>query len=155
MESFLAAIEGTAAAQYLRDARWGYAAVNGVHIVGIALLVGSVVPLNLRFLGFWPTIPRADLIRVLVPLAIAGLALAALTGPLLFSIKAQDYADIGFFRVKLALIGIAILSAVTLHWHDGFLLEGASRRRLRFHAILSLGCWLGALACGRLIAFAD
>jgi len=155
MESFLAAIEATGPAQYLRAARWGYAAVNGAHIVGIALLIGSVVPLNLRLLGFWPTIARADLIRVLVPVAIAGFALAALTGPMLFAVKAQEYAGIGFFQVKLALIGIAILSAVTLHWQYGLLLEDASRPRLTFHAILSLGCWLGALACGRLIAFVD
>ena len=115
MESFLAALEATGPAQYLRASRWGYAAVNGAHILGIALLVGAMLPLNLRLLGLWRSVPQAELIRVLVPAAIAGFALAAITGFLLFSVKAQDYADIGFFRLKLALILLGVLSAAMLH----------------------------------------
>ena len=53
MEAFFAALETTAPAQYLRVSRWGYAAVSGAHILGIALLVGAILPLNLRLLGFW------------------------------------------------------------------------------------------------------
>jgi hypothetical protein len=41
-----------------------------------------------------------------------------------------------------------------IHRAHGVTLEAASARRLRFHALFSLACWLGALACGRLIAFA-
>ena len=57
MESLLAAIEATGPAQYLRVSRLGYAAVSGAHILGIAFLVGAILPLNLRLLGFWPSIP--------------------------------------------------------------------------------------------------
>jgi hypothetical protein len=53
------------------------------------------------------------------------------------------------------LILLGIVSAVTLHRGYGLLLEGASRSRVRSHALLSIVCWVGALACGRLIAFAD
>jgi hypothetical protein len=155
MESFLAALEATGPAQYLRASRWGYAAVKGAHILGIALLVGAMLPLNLRLLGLWRSVPQAELIRVLVPAAIAGFALAAITGFLLFSVKAQDYADIGFFRLKLALILLGVLSAAMLHRGYGLMLQGASRSRVRWHALISIGCWVGALACGRLIAFAD
>ena len=155
MEAFLAALEASGPAQYLRDLRWGYAAVNGVHILGIALLVGAVLPLNLRLLGFWRNVPQDELIRVLVPATIAGFALAAITGPLLFSVRAQEYADIGFFQLKLALIVLGVVSAAMLHRGYGFMLEGASRSRVRWHALASIGCWVGALACGRLIAFAD
>ena len=61
---------------------------------------------------------------------------------------------VGYFQVKLVLVFVGLLSAVTIHRAYGLTLEGASERRLRFHALLSLGCWLGALACGRMIAFA-
>jgi hypothetical protein len=155
MESFLAALEATGPAQYLRVSRWGYAAVNGAHILGIALLVGAMLPLNLRLLGLWRSVPQAELIRVLVPAAIAGFTIAAITGFFLFSVKAQDYADIGFFQLKLALILLGVLSAAMLHRGYGFMLQGASRSRVRWHAVISMGCWVGALACGRLIAFAD
>ncbi len=155
MEALLAAIEASDLAQSLRVSRWGYAAVSGVHIFGIALLVGAVVPLNLRLLGFWPKVPRIDLLPVLITMASIGFAIAALSGLLLFSVGAQDYAEIDFFQAKLVLIGLAIVSAVTIHRGYGLLLQGASQGRLSLHAFVSLTCWVGALACGRLIAFAE
>ena len=154
MEAFFSALEATAPAQYLRASRWGYAAVSGAHILGIALLVGTILPLNLRLLGLWPSIPRANLLRVLVPVAAAGLTLAVLTGTLLFSVRAQEYAAVGYLQAKLVLVLLGLLSALTIHRAYGLTLEQASKRRLSFHALFSLGCWLGALACGRLIAFA-
>lgn len=154
MEALLAALEASGPAQYLRASRWGYAAVSGIHILGIALLVGAVVPLNLRLLGLWSAVPREQLSRVLVPAATFGLVLAAPTGLLLFSVKAEDYSAICFLQAKLALILAGILS-VTAHLRYGLALEGAEPARVRLHALVSLACWLGALALGRLIGFAD
>ena len=87
-------------------------------------------------------------------IAATGLALAVLTGSLLFSVRAQEYAEVGYLQAKLVLVLVGLLSALMIHRAYGPTLEGASQARLRFHALLSLGCWLGALACGRLIAFA-
>ena len=154
MEALLAAFEGTALAQALRASRWGYAALNAAHIFAIALLIGSVVPLNLRLLGVWRGISREAVVRVLAPVAASGLALALLTGPLLFSVRAQEYSGVGVLQLKLAFIAIGVLSTLALCWSHGFLLRDAPRARLVGHAILSLVCWPGALVCGRLIAFA-
>ena len=154
MEALLVALEGTALAQALRGSRWGYAALNAAHIFAIALLIGSVVPLNLRLLGVWRGISREAVVRVLAPVATGGLILALLTGPLLFSVRAQEYSGIGFLQAKLAFIAVGVLSTLALCWTHGFLLRDAPRARLAGHAILSTVCWLGALVCGRLIAFA-
>ena len=154
MESLFAALEGTALAQALRGSRWVYAGVNAAHIFAIALLVGSVVPLNLRLLGVWRAIPREAVVRVLAPVAASGLILALVTGPLLFSVRAREYGGIGFLQLKLAFIAVGVLSTLALCRTHGFLLEDAPRARLAGHAILSLVCWLGALVCGRLVAFA-
>jgi len=53
----LTAIEQWPLAAALRSGRWSYAAVNGGHIIGIALLFGAIVPLDLRLivLSFWIT----------------------------------------------------------------------------------------------------
>ena len=153
MEAFLAALEATPVAQYLRGARWGYAGVNAAHILGIALLVGAILPLNLRLLGAWPGVPLAPLTRVLVPVAAAGLGLAVATGALLFSVRAREYADLGVVQLKLVLVALGAAAAVLLHALYGQRLEGASRARLAAHAAVSTTCWLGALLCGRLIAF--
>lgn len=154
MEASLAALEGSGIAVYLRSARWGYAAVNALHILGIALLVGAIVPLNLRLLGVWRSIDRAALVRVLAPTAAAGLGLAAGAGLLLFSVRAAEYAALAVFQIKLSLILLGALSALWAHWRHGVLLERAGRGRLAAHATVSILCWLGALTCGRLIAFA-
>ena len=154
MESLLAAIEGTGLAQALRTSRWLYAALNAAHIFAIALLIGSVVPLNLRLLGVWRSISREAVVRVLAPVAASGLALALLTGPLLFAVRAREYSGVGFLQLKLALIAVGVLSTLALCRSHGFLLRDAPRARLAGHAVLSTVCWLGALVCGRLIAFA-
>lgn len=154
MDALLAAVEGSAIAQTLRVSRWGYAALNAAHILGIGLLIGSIVPLNLRFLGLWRTVPRKSLVRVLAPMSAGGLALAIVAGLLLFSVRAQEYAGVGFLQAKLALVTIAVLATLDLHLRHGRLLETATNSRLARHAVLSLLCWTAALVCGRLIAFA-
>ena len=154
MEALLAALEGTALAGWLREARWGYALVNALHILGIGLLVGAILPLNLRLLGLWRGVPLAALVRVLVPAAATGLGLAVATGLMLFSVRAGEYAGIGFLQAKLVLAAAGAASAIWLHRAHGFLLEDAGPGRLRAHAAASIVCWLGALLCGRLIAFA-
>jgi hypothetical protein len=147
------ALQTTPVAQYLRTARWGYAALNTAHVFGIALLVGAILPLDLRLLGFWPRIPRADLARILVPVSVVGLVIAAVTGPLLFTIRADEYAVLGVFQAKLVFIVLGIAGALTLHRAYGLALEGASERRVATHAAVSIVCWIGALVCGRMIAF--
>lgn len=154
MDALLAALEATAPAEMLRTGRWSYAAVNGGHILGIALLVGAIVPLDLKLLGLWRNVPRAALARVLVPTAATGLALAATCGLLLFSVRATTYAGMGLVQAKLALVAVGTLAALSLHRGHGLALENASPARLRVHALLSIACWAGALACGRLIGFA-
>ena len=154
MEGLFAALEGTALAQALRGSRWLYAGVNAAHIFAIALLIGSIIPLNLRLFGVWRAIPRESVVRVLAPVAASGLTLALITGPLLFAVRAREYSGVGFLQLKLTFIAIGILSALALCRSHGFLLRDAPRGRLVGHAVLSTVCWLGALVCGRLIAFA-
>ena len=150
----MAALEATTVAQTLQASRWLYAAVSAGHITGIALLVGAIVPLDLRLLGCWPQVPRAALARVLVPVAATGLALAAITGGLMFAVRAREYAGIGFLQLKLLLVATGTIAALALHRAHGAWLDGASDARLAAHATLSILCWPTALLCGRLIAFA-
>jgi len=154
METLLAGLEGWPLAGALRSGRWSYAAVNAAHIVGIALLLGSIVPLNLRMFGLWSAVPVETLARVLVPVAATGLALAITAGVMLFATRAGEYAANPFLQAKLALVAIGTLSALALHASSGPWLQGAGRRRLAAHAAVSTLCWTGAILCGRLIAFA-
>lgn len=155
METLLVAAEGSAVAQWLRFSRWGYAGINALHIFGVGLLVGSIIPLNLRLLGFWESVDRKSLIRVLSPSAAFGLSLAIVTGLVLFSVRATEYSALSILQFKLALIAVGAFAALALHFTSGALLVEASRDRLRLHAVISTVCWTGALLSGRLIAFVE
>jgi hypothetical protein len=156
----LTAIEALPLAAALRNGRWSYAAVNGAHIVGIALLFGAIVPLDLRLIGFWRSVPIRTLQRILVPVAVTGLVLAVTAGLLLFSVRAVQYGATAVFQVKLALILCAVANALLLRraveWEASRDIAGAAPpRRLRVAGGVSIALWLLVIACGRTIAFVD
>jgi hypothetical protein len=154
MEELTAALAASDIAQYLRHGRWSYAAVNAAHILGIALLVGSVTVLDLRLFGAWKAIRLAHLARPLVAVAACGLLLALATGLLLFAVRAPEYAAMPIFAAKLALIATGTASAIGHHLVHGRSLERASPALQRVAGATSLLCWTGALFLGRSLAFA-
>ncbi|MGF1553891.1 MAG: DUF2214 domain-containing protein [Paracoccaceae bacterium] len=149
----LAGLENSLIAQALRSSRWSYAGANAAHILSIALLVGSVLPLDLRLIGAWPRIDRHALARVLVPTAGLGLALALATGASLFTVRAGDYVGLTLLYVKLSIVAFGAALAILLHVRAGWWLDGATPGQARAHGALSIACWLGALVCGRFIAY--
>lgn len=151
MDSLAAAIEATQLASYLKVSRWGYASVNAIHILGIALLIGAIIPLDLRLLGFWQRLRLDDLARVLVPVAACGLLIAIVAGALLFSAGASDYLSLKLFLFKMVLVATGMVSAILAHVRFGLWLQRAPPPKLV--AVISVVCWLGALAAGRMIAF--
>lgn len=158
MDIFQAA-EGWSLAVFLRQSIWAYPLVNTLHLLGIAVLIGSIVTLDLRILGFWRNLSAADLARVLVPVAIAGFCLAAVAGPLLFVVQAKTYAATWLFPAKMVLLVAALTNAF-------FFMRSAAWRRfsgstltsapvmLRVMAVLSLFLWIGVLVLGRLVGYA-
>jgi hypothetical protein len=153
LDALLSFIEASGPAQYLRFSRMPYAAVNGIHIFAIALLVGSSAPIALRLMGVWNDIPASLFRRILSPVAAFGLALALGSGLLLFSVRASEYAQLGIFQLKLGFILLGFLAAAIAHARNVFR-PGASRLSRSMHGAISIGAWAGALGCGRLIAFA-
>ncbi len=156
----LTAIQELPFAAALRNGRWSYAAVNATHITGIALLFGAIVPLDLRLMGFWRSIPIRTLARILVPVAVAGLLLAATAGFLMFSVRAVQYAGTAVFQIKLALIVCAVANALLLRraieWETARgAVDVAPPWRLRVAGFSSIALWLAVIACGRAIAFVD
>ena len=121
-------------------------------MLGIALLVGAIVLLDLRLLGVWRAVPVAVLGPPAIAVAATGLALAALSGASLFAVQATEYVANPFLYIKFAaiLVGLANIAALRLagDWRDDRL---AGRRR--WAGLVSLLAWLTALAAGRLIAY--
>ena len=148
MNEIAAALEATALAQFLKASRWVYPLVNAGHILGIALLIGAVVPMDLRILFVLRKPALAETIALLRPVAVAGLLFAVTCGAFLFVTQATDYVGNGWFLAKLALIALATANAL-LHLN---LLKLPEWRRLTA-ATISLTFWPAALICGRMIGY--
>jgi hypothetical protein len=156
---WLAAVEATQLARSLRDSVWVYPLVNAGHIAGVALLVGSIIPLDLRLLGAWPSAPLAPLWQVLTRTAAIGVVTAIVFGGLLFITRATEYAASAFFVSKMAVVCVGVANALTLRMitpADSLRGEFASRNlpgRVRLAGALSLLAWLTALTLGRLVGY--
>ncbi len=139
-----AALEATALAQFLKASRWTYPLVNAGHILGIALLVGAVVPMDVAVIR-GRAVAAVGLLR---PWAVAGFGLAVLCGALLFITRATDYVQSAWFLAKMGVLALAVLNAVVHLRLDRF-----PPRQRRQAAIGSLVMWPAVLILGRMIAY--
>lgn len=133
-----------------------YMLVNAAHILGIGLLVGSILPLDLRLMGILRDGPVAVLAPFLVRVAAAGLALAVLTGILLFSVKPVEYAGNPAFLTKMGLLVVGLFNVLVQHRGSGWdvaLSERGVSAAVRMLAALSFAIWISAVVAGRWIGF--
>jgi hypothetical protein len=143
-------------AELLRRSATLYLLVNATHILGIGLLVGAILPLDLRLIGVLREGPVAVLAPFLIHVAATGLALAMLTGLMLFSVKPLEYAGNPAFLTKMALLALGLMSVALQHRRearDSLLVGGEVSSRTRLLAGLSFVVWLAALVAGRWIGF--
>jgi hypothetical protein len=143
-------------AVFLRKSGTAYMFVNAAHILGLGLLVGSILPLDLRLIGFFRSVPLAVIGPFLSRAAATGLSLAVLTGLVLFSVKPSEYLANTAFLWKITLLALALGTIVLQHSGRHFRLaveHGEVSVRVRLLAALSTVLWLSALLAGRWIGF--
>jgi hypothetical protein len=131
-----------------------YAAVSALHIIGIALLVGGIILVDLRLAGL---LQRLDIeaMALLRLSARIGAALAVGTGLLLVSARPAEYLANPVFLAKMAVVAAALANAAVF--------EAMARRRplgelvgtayARLAGIASLALWPVVVGLGRWIAF--
>jgi hypothetical protein len=141
----------------LRQSRYAYPVVNALHILSIGVLVGSILPLDLRLLGAFPSVPVGALARVLEPVAAVALLAAIVAGFLLFSVKPLEYANNPALWAKVGLIGIGILNAAVVRLTPAWRAVRAGRGTvppwMRAAAFASLIVWSSAVFAGRFVAY--
>jgi hypothetical protein len=146
----------------MRDSLWLFPAVNIVHLVGIALLFGSVVVLDLRLLGLSRGLSVRRLAGHVLPWSAASFLLIVPSGLMMFVAHASDFISSPVFALKMCLImaaGInaAIFHAVALRTADVW--DSEDMRKLppptsaRLTGAVSLLIWISVIACGRLLAY--
>lgn len=147
----LEALADLGVAEWVRTSRWGYAWINAAHLMGVAMLVGGVLPLDLKLLGAFPSAPREALAGVLVATAATGLALAVIAGLLLFLAGPADYAGAPLFWIKMALVAAG--GGAALAFRRAAARADTPPARLRLIGAVSLACWVPALVAGRMLGY--
>ncbi|MGE4241007.1 hypothetical protein [Ramlibacter sp.] len=129
---------------------WAYPALEIVHIVGIALLLGNLVAFELRVFGAAAALPVMAMARLSLGLAVAGFALVAASGLLMFAAQPQELLANEAFMLKMGIVGVSGLNAAFFHARGSLAkLDAAARAQM----VLSSLLWLAAIACGRWIAY--
>jgi hypothetical protein len=150
------ALEASAFAFAIRDSTWIYPIANLAHILGLALLVGPIIALDLRLAGLTAFGRAAEISRLLTPIAVFGLCLSLASGALLFSADATAIAVNPVFQVKACLLAVAIANALFFRafWHHRLATwEHGTPALARAQAMASVLLWLAIPVCGRLIAY--
>ena len=152
LDGIFLALEQAAPIAALRESTFAFPLVNALHIIGIALLFGAIVALDLRLLGWRREAGPADAFsRLLVPVAVGGLLIAIPAGLLMFATDARAYAASPLFQAKLLLVALAIGNSLWLRLAER---RGSiSPSRGAFAAAASILLWLGAIVLGRLVGY--
>ncbi|MGZ2379181.1 DUF6644 family protein [Rhizobium brockwellii] len=149
-------LSATTPAVALRRSGTLYMFVNAAHILAIGLLIGAILPLDLRLAGLFRKVPVEIVAPFLSRAAGVGLAAAIVTGFCLFSVRAVEYAANRAFLAKLGLIAIGLLNLSIVHLGRGWktaVSTGIVRPGLRVSATLSAAIWIAAVIAGRWIGF--
>ena len=91
---------------FVRDTPWAWIASETLHFIGLSLIVGVVLLIDLRMLGFMKQISFAALDRLL-PWAMLGFAVNVFTGMLFYAAAYGQYAMNPAFYWKLAFVLLA------------------------------------------------
>jgi len=134
----------------LRSQAYAYPALEVVHIVGIALLLGNLIALELRMWCFASALPVQSLARLSLGLAGTGFSLAALSGSLMFASQPEELLANRAFTLKMLLLALAACNAAWFHGRNSMdKLDTLAKVQM----LLSTLIWLAVIACGRWIAY--
>lgn len=160
MTDLLLQLKNTDYSLWVGNSLWGYAIFEMLHLLGVALLVGSITLIDLRLLGISRALPITLTEKYLLPWVWGGFALVVFSGLSMFITDGSFLLGNPFFISKLVLIVLAGLNAAFFQMRvcRGVAQWDVTRPTpfaARACATLSICFWFLAVAGGRLIAYPE
>ena len=145
----------------LQTVEWIIPAVQSVHILAIAIVMSSVIILDLRLMGLMGHSQSiSGLTRRFLPWVWSSLVVLLLTGIVLITAEPRRDLLNGVFQTKMALLAVAIVVTAVF--------QEIVRRNMEFWdlspqrraaawatAVVSLLVWSAIVGCGRWIAYVE
>ncbi len=155
----LTQLQETAIAVSIRDSLYLFPLLEAVHVIGLALVFGTIAVIDLRLLGVASAYRSFE--RMAADIMVwtwAAFAVTAVTGVLMFITNAVVYSGNVYFQVKVGLLVLAALNVLVF--------ELTARRTVRqwdqaasappigkVVASVSLVVWIAVIFAGRMIGF--
>lgn len=153
--SILAAFRDSWLGEGVRSISWMFAALETVHFIGLCMLIGAMLIVDLRLLNVLRVGAIKDVLAFTY-LAVAGFALNLVSGVAFFASNPENYDANPLFWIKMSLV---LLAGMNVAWF-----EFVERRRIlavapeadvpmqtKFVAALSLGLWTLIIVAGRFL----
>lgn len=157
LTAFSAWIETTWLHDWVVQNQLVFTAAETLHFMGLTVLAGSLLVIDLRGLGFLKRMPFLELHK-LVPFAIGAFVLQLLTGVTFIASSPGHYFHDLSFQVKMLLIPVAGVNALVFEFFvfrpmlAG--VQGVEQRAVtKITSGLSIVIWALVLICGRLIPY--
>ena len=150
-------IEGSSINNFILSTTWLWPFLEILHFIGLSLLLGSMLVIDVHLAGYAQSM-NVERISALLPIAVIGFFVNALTGLLFFLGDPARYTiNIGF-QLKMLLIAIAGINALLFvvkvkpdmqNWNP----YGDTSKTAKAIAYISLLLWFSVLLLGRLIPY--
>lgn len=134
---------------FIRESLWGYPIVLSSHAVGMATVMGVVVALNFRVLGFAKDISVLAFDKLFV-IGWVGFIVNLISGLILFCGSSSVYFFQGSFILK---IGLIVLGGILMKVIMNSVRTGANEGITKLISVACIGCWFGGVITGRLMAY--
>jgi hypothetical protein len=146
-------IETSTVAQIVQESMWGYPIVLSSHAVGMAILAGLALMVNIRLLGFANAVPLSPLPTVL-KVAFWGFLINFISGALLFIADATHFFLSWPFRIKFILLNVGGACLWLIYKQLRRIdLSSGSRELGKVVPAVAVVSWIGVIVAGRLIAY--
>lgn len=159
IDATLRSLQATALAVSIRDSLLYFPLLEAVHVLGLSLVVGTVVVIDLRLLGLASVDrPFRVMSSEILKWTWGAFALTVLAGALMFTTNAEVYFHNVYFRTKLTLLAVAGLNVLLFQLTANRTVDRWDRSRVappigRAVAVITLAIWIAAVFAGRMIGF--
>jgi hypothetical protein len=152
-------LETSSGSVFIRESTIVYPLIETAHVLSLCLFLGLIGLWDLRLAGFGLRgIPISQVGERLLPWALFGFVIMAISGTLLFYSGPLKAAANPFFRIKMIMIALTGINALAFHltsykqvavWDN----SPAVPTRVKMAGIFSIVLWCGVVVCGRMQAY--
>jgi hypothetical protein len=137
------------------DRNWVWPASEALHFIGLWLILGIILIVNLRLLGFMRSVPYSAVHRLL-PWAALGLLVNVVTGMIFVTATPDQYGENISFLWKIVFLMIAGLDLLYITVFEGPWHVEAGQNpplRVKIAGATAIIGWVGVMYFGRMLPF--